>query len=64
MTRSQPPGLGHLADSLIDLAGTADDDSTVGGRLATIAQLSADLLDPVAFASVTRQFESKYSTVA
>jgi len=64
VTRSPAPGLGQLADSLIGLAGTADDDSTVGGRLATIAQLSADLLDPVAFASVTRQFESKYSTVA
>jgi hypothetical protein len=70
VTRSQPPaharppGGDTLADSLIDLAGTADDDSTVGARLATITQLAADLLDPVAFASVTRQHESGYSTVA
>jgi hypothetical protein len=70
VTRSQPPeharppGRSGLADSLITLAGTADDDSTVGARLVTITQLSADLLDPVAFASVTRQDEGKYSTVA
>ncbi len=62
--QSRPPDRGVLADSLIELAGTADDDSTVGAQLATIAQLSADLLDPVAFASVTRQHESRYSTVA
>jgi hypothetical protein len=64
VTRLQPPAYGSLADSLIALAGTADDDSTVNGRLVTIAQLCADLLDPVAFASVTRQDEGKYSTVA
>jgi hypothetical protein len=61
---SRPPDHGVLADSLIGLAGTADDDSTVGGRLTTITQLAADLLDPVAFASVTRQDEGRYSTVA
>ncbi|WP_125804398.1 ANTAR domain-containing protein [Actinoplanes sp. ATCC 53533] len=59
-----PPGGSVLTDSLIELAGTADDDSAVVALLATIAQLSADLLDPVAFASVTRQHESRYSTVA
>jgi hypothetical protein len=70
VTRSQPPaqarppGRGTLADALIDLAGTADDDSTVGGRLSTIVQLTADMVDAVAFASVTRQGESGYSTVA
>jgi hypothetical protein len=46
------------------LAGTADDDSTVGGRLATITQCCADRLGAVAFASVTRHGESGYSTVA
>jgi hypothetical protein len=64
VTRLQPPGQGSLTDSLVALAGTADDDSTVSGRLVTIVQLCADLLDPVAFASVTRQDEGKYSTVA
>jgi hypothetical protein len=69
VTRSQPaperpPGRSGLADSLITLAGTADDDSTVGGQLVTIAQLAADRLDEVAFASVTREHESAYSTVA
>ncbi|MFB9359873.1 GAF and ANTAR domain-containing protein [Actinoplanes nipponensis] len=70
MTRSQPPAQAGppdqdgLADALILLAGTADDDSTIGARLGRITQLCADLLDPVAFASVTRQFEGRYSTVA
>jgi hypothetical protein len=36
----------------------------VGPRLETIAQCCADLLDVVAFASVTRYGESGYSTVA
>lgn len=66
MTRSQPltPGRGVLADSLIELAGTDDDDPAVGVLLTTIVQLAADLLDPVAFTSVTREYESRYSTVA
>jgi hypothetical protein len=70
VTRSQPPaparppGRGGLADVLIELAGTADDDSTVGAQLVTIAQLAADQLEAVAFASVTRQDENGYSTVA
>ena len=70
MTRWQPParprqpGAGGLTDSLIALAGTADDDSTVGARLETIAQCCADQLDDVAFASVTRHGEGGYSTVA
>lgn len=63
-TQFLPPGGGVLTESLIELAGTADDDPAVVALLATIAQLSADLLDPVAFASVTRQHESRYSTVA
>lgn len=62
--QSRPPGGSVLADSLIELADTADDDATVTGLLATITQLAADLLDPVAFASMTRQHESRYSTVA
>jgi hypothetical protein len=70
VTRSQPPaharppGRGALTDSLIGLAGTADDDSTIDARLKVITQLAADLLDAVSFASVTRQGESGYSTVA
>lgn len=70
VTRSQPPSQPHppdrgaLAESLVELAGTDDDDPTVTQRLASITQLAADLLDPVAFASVTRQDESGYSTVA
>ena len=70
VTRSQPPepvtppGRRGLTESLIELAGTADDDSTVNTQLVTITQLTADQLDAVAFASVTRQEESGYSTVA
>jgi len=62
--QSRPPGDSVLTDTLIELAGTADDDPAVVALLATVVQLSADLLDPVAFASVTRQHESRYSTVA
>ena len=62
--QSRPAGGSVLTDALIELAGTADDDSAVVALLATIAQLSAELLEPVAFASVTRQHESRYSTVA
>jgi hypothetical protein len=70
VTRSQPPepvtppGRRNLSESLIELAGTADDDSTVNTRLVGITQLTADQLDAVAFASVTRHEESGYSTVA
>jgi hypothetical protein len=70
VTRWQPPahpgrpGAGNLADSLIALAGTADDDSSVGALLEATAQCCADLVDAVAFASVTRHGESGYSTVA
>src|ERR687893_108626 len=42
-----------LARCLIALAGTPDDASWVERRLVTIAQLSADLITPVAYASVT-----------
>jgi hypothetical protein len=59
-----PPARDGLADKLIDLAGTPDDDSAVASRLSAIAQLAADLIDAVSYASVTRRGESAYSTVA
>ncbi len=70
MTRWHPPahprpsGSSGMADALIELAGTADDDSSVGASLEVIAQCCVDWLDAVAFASVTRHGESGYSTVA
>jgi GAF domain-containing protein/ANTAR domain-containing protein len=70
VTESQPPASerpssrDRLTESLIILAGTPDDDSTVNRQLTVLVQLCADRLDPVAFASVTREDEGKYSTVA
>src|SRR5918997_691103 len=53
-----------LAACLIALAGTPDDASWVERQLVTIAQLSADLITPVAYASVTAYRDDAVATVA
>jgi hypothetical protein len=61
---ASPPGPRGLADGLIILAGTADDDSVIGPQLTAITRLAADRLTAVAFASVTRATDAGYTTVA
>jgi hypothetical protein len=61
--RPDQPG-GVLADGLIALAGTPDDDSSVPALLRSITQFAADLLPPVTYASVTVRHEDAYTTVA
>jgi GAF domain/ANTAR domain len=69
-TWSQPPPVPYpqahsaLTASLIALAGTPDDASWIGCQLTTIAQLSADLITPVAYASVTGYRDDAVTTVA
>lgn len=53
-----------LTTCLIALAGTPDDASWIDSQLITIAQLSADLIAPVAYASVTAYRGSAVATVA
>jgi hypothetical protein len=53
-----------LTDSLIALAGTPDDESSVPALLRTITQLTADLLPPVTYASMTIHHKDSYATVA
>jgi hypothetical protein len=60
--RPEQPGR-DLADELIALAGTPDDDSNVPALLKSITQSAADLLPPVSYASVTVHDDS-YATVA
>jgi hypothetical protein len=69
MTTPQPPThpdpiLGALARSLITLAGIPDDASTVDEQLVVIAQLAADRVAAVDYASVTAVREDAYTTVA
>jgi len=61
--RPEQPGR-DLADDLIALAGTPDDDSTVPAMLKSITQSAADLLPPVSYASVTVHDDDTYATVA
>jgi hypothetical protein len=61
--RPDRPGRG-LAENLIALAGTPDDDSSVPVRLRSITQFAADLLPPVSYASMTVHDKDSYSTVA
>ena len=68
MTTPQPPTrpdpiLGALARSLITLAGIPDDASTVDEQLVVIAQLAADRVAAVDYASVTAVREDAYTTV-
>ena len=69
MTQQQPrPHLpqhrGRLSDTLITLAGTPDDHSAVEEHLITIAELSAQYVAPVSYASMTPRHEGAYTTVA
>jgi hypothetical protein len=57
------PG-GSLADDLIALAGTPDEEPGVPALLRSITQFAADLLQPVSYASMTVQHQSSYATVA
>jgi GAF domain/ANTAR domain len=53
-----------LTACLTALAGTPDDASWISCQLVTIAQLSADLISPVAYASVTAYHDDAVTTVA
>jgi hypothetical protein len=53
-----------LHDELVGLAGTPDDDSRVGAHLTAIAQLAADRIGAVDYASITSRREDAYATVA
>ncbi|MDT4987724.1 MAG: hypothetical protein QOI74_1818 [Micromonosporaceae bacterium] len=55
---------GPLAQSLIALAGTADDASDIDTRLVVIARLAADTVPAVTYASVTAYRDNAYTTVA
>src|SRR4051812_38176842 len=60
----QPPVGNPLAACLIALAGTPDDTSWIDCQLLTIAQLSADLVGPVAYSSITAYRDDGLTTVA
>jgi hypothetical protein len=65
--RPTPPLPRHrreLDDTLVSLAGTPDDHSSVEDHLITIAQLSAARISAVSYASVTSRQEGAYTTVA
>jgi GAF domain-containing protein len=53
-----------LEDALVKLAGTPDDDSSLPAQLRSIIRFAADLLPPVAYASMTSRHEDAYVTVA
>ncbi|WP_250036727.1 GAF and ANTAR domain-containing protein [Paractinoplanes maris] len=53
-----------LARALVTLAGTPDDYSGLEGQLITIAQLTAQRVAAVSYASVTAQRDGAYTTVA
>ncbi|HYN97488.1 MAG TPA: GAF and ANTAR domain-containing protein [Pilimelia sp.] len=53
-----------LVENLITLAGTPDDASQIDTQLAMIARLVADIVAPVAYASVTARREGAFTTVA
>ena len=55
---------GALASAIIALAGTPDNASRIDTQLAVIAQLAADALDPVDYASVTAVRDTRHTTVA
>jgi hypothetical protein len=61
--RPDRPGRG-LANDLIALAGTPDDESSVPALLQSITQFAADLLPPVSYASMTVHDKQSYTTVA
>jgi hypothetical protein len=53
-----------LQDRLISLAGTPDDSSRIETDLIVIAQLAADRIAAVRYASITSRYEGAYATVA
>ena len=59
-----PQAPSPLTACLTALAGTPDDASWIACQLVTIAQLSADLIAPVAYASVTAYRDDAVTTVA
>jgi hypothetical protein len=69
-TQPQPPSApdqgkeGRLTQQLVALAGMPDDDPRIGSTLLAIAQLTADLVDPVSYASVTAHRQGAHATVA
>ena len=60
----RPQAPSPLTACLTALAGTPDDASWIMCQLVTIAQLSADLITPVAYASVTAYRGDTVATVA
>ncbi len=60
---AQPPP-SRLAETLSTLAGTPDDASHIDELLITIAQLAADVVEPVSYASVTANRAGAPTTVA
>ncbi|HEX8629600.1 MAG TPA: GAF and ANTAR domain-containing protein [Catenuloplanes sp.] len=70
VTSPRPPAsrqhrvLGPLAEALVTLAGTPDDASDIADLFVTVARLSADLVAPVSYASVTVIREGAGTTVA
>lgn len=55
---------GPLVQSLVTLAGTPDDVAQVDSQLIVIAQLTADLVPSVSYASVTAMRDGAFTTVA
>jgi len=55
---------GPLAESIVTLAGMPDDESEIQSRLVAIAQLTAQMVSPVSYASVTALRDDAYTTVA
>ncbi len=60
----RPQARSPLTECLIALAGTPDDSSWISCQLVTIAQLSADLVAAVEYASITGYRENAVTTVA
>ena len=52
-----------LAEALVSLAGTPDDAPTIDAQLTTIAQLAADRVAVVSYASITGASGADYTTV-
>lgn len=53
-----------LTDTLVALAGTADDDQRIASYLRIVAQLTADRVGAVSYASITVEEQGSYTTVA
>ncbi|WP_250001945.1 GAF domain-containing protein [Actinoplanes sp. M2I2] len=59
-----PQSRSRLSGTLVLLAGTPDDHSSIESQLVTIAKLSAQRVEPVSYASVTTRRGNAYTTVA